>query len=189
MFHIPDRLQGYRYQCSFAFLLAFAVMLSFWYTAVPQLRLSNGLSHSTRSCGSSPSEAIKHGCRFDPTSFSWLHRDCYDEELVEQFLSQEAWEWFEDEEATVPIELEAALEGKHHHLYVSWEYHLTHCTFMWKKLHRALLRRGAIDDYIGDLGHTGHCSRMLLTDGINRTSANTIIRRKFTTCSPQYMIY
>ena len=188
-FHIPDRLRSYKCQCAFACLLALALILSFCYTALPPLRLINGLYQPARSCGSSSAEAIEHGCQFDPTSFSWLHRDCYDTDLVEQFLSYEFWEWFEDEDATVPIERQDVLEGKHKYLYVSWKYHLTHCTFMWKKLHRALLRRGAIDNYIGDLGHTEHCSRMLLTDGMNRTSTNTIIRRKFTTCDPQRTLY
>ncbi|KAK6860975.1 hypothetical protein PG995_004611 [Apiospora arundinis] len=105
-------------------------------------------------CGSSPAEATARGCQFDVISFSWLPDACYDAELSEA------------PGQTAAAELRGDHDGEHTGLYVNWEYHVAHCTAMWKKMHRALLgERGgkhAIDGYIGVYAHTEHCEKMLL---------------------------
>ena len=77
------------------------------------------------------------------------------------------------------------MTGEHLGLYVSWEYHLRHCTAMWKKLHRAIRGEGktAVDSYIANYEHTKHCEHMLLgRRGLGLDEVNTVIETKFPDC-------
>lgn len=123
-------------------------------------------------------------------SFSWLPPACYDAELSYDFTyaypnatAPNKWNWYEDLAATRPVPISRVEAGDYEALYVSWEYHLVHCVFMFKKLHRAVEQGLKIDGYIGNMGHTEHCGRTLLGDRtMDPASVNTMIRQKFPTC-------
>jgi len=140
-------------------------------------------THGSQSCGTNRNEALSHNCTFDPMSFSWLPPACYDDALTAEFLSLKPWRWTTDRTGTDPVLLEKVLAGDHANLYVSWEYHLLHCTYMWRKLHRAALGSGMVDSYIGNYNHTSHCEMMLLQEG-DKEDINTVIRTKFVDCNP-----
>lgn len=131
-------------------------------------------------CGGSPAEAQKLGCQFDPMSFSWLPSACYDAELVTQFLALRDWTWSLDRKRQATVSREEVLTGELTDLYVSREYHIFHCTFQWRKMHRGI-QRGVIDTYIGNYEHTSHCERMI-TDDVPRNLTDTKIRMKFPRC-------
>jgi hypothetical protein len=132
--------------------------------------------------GSSRSEALSLGCRFDPMSFCWLPEDCYDAELTEDFFSAREWEWFRDANGTVPIPYEEAVAGVYDRLFVPWEYHKLHCAYMWKKLHRAVRSGGPMDSYIGNYTHTKHYSHALLKVTPESEQSNLIIASQFHFC-------
>ncbi|KAL9625644.1 MAG: hypothetical protein Q9160_000357 [Pyrenula sp. 1 TL-2023] len=126
-------------------------------------------------CGTTAESARAASCHFDPISFSWLPDACYDADLSAAFLELgnatpvTNWNYYPPINSTttkspslVPADRDAVLAGEYPFLFVSWEYHLYHCTFMWRKLHRAILSGRPIDSYIGGMGHTGHCERMLM---------------------------
>lgn len=136
---------------------------------------------STEHCGTSRDEARSLGCHFDPMSFSWLPASCYDADLTAEFLSLKDWEWFTDSDGS-PASRDTVLEGGYDELFVSWEYHLLHCTYAWRKMHRALLDGRPMDDYIAKYTHTTHCEHMLLAQWIERNRTNTIIQTKFVSC-------
>ena len=48
-------------------------------------------------------------------------------------------------------------------MWVKWHYHMVHCTFMWRQMHRAY-ERGYIDSHLGNYNHTLHCQKMILMD-------------------------
>jgi hypothetical protein len=128
-------------------------------------------------------------CIFDLASFAWLPTPCADEILTSQFLAQRSWIWYHDAGGQSPAHVEDVMAGKHDNLYVSAEYHVLHCTFMWRKLHRALLSGAPIDGYIGNYGHTEHCEKMILAAMNGSSEAqfgkdkiNTIIRTKWPDC-------
>ncbi|KAH8427482.1 uncharacterized protein LDX57_005195 [Aspergillus melleus] len=137
-------------------------------------------------CGSTPSEARKAGCHFDVISFCWLPDACYDAELSRQFDDENKLEWYLDPNRTLPLSHQDIMTGEYTGVYVNWEYHLRHCTAMWKKMHRAVLGSGgreAIDGYIGVYEHTKHCEMMLLGDrSIEWEAINTRIMVKFPDC-------
>ncbi|KAE9374961.1 hypothetical protein N431DRAFT_438321 [Stipitochalara longipes BDJ] len=146
------------------------------------------------SCGDKPSSARQASCVFDIMSFSWLPTACAEPELTTEFLGLRNWTWWIDAKKQIPVSFEEVARGGHGELYVTREYHMYHCTYMWRKLHRGLLRgqgnaegRGVVDTYIGEYGHTAHCEMMLLgmeddEDGIDKMATDTIITMKFPQC-------
>ncbi|PMD29153.1 hypothetical protein L207DRAFT_262418 [Hyaloscypha variabilis F] len=146
------------------------------------------------SCGDTPSSARQANCVFDIMSFSWLPNACAEPELTTEFLGLRNWTWWIDADKQEPVPFDEVAWGDHTELYVTREYHMYHCTYMWRKLHRGLLRgqsnaegRGVVDTYIGQYGHTAHCEMMLLGmesdgEGIDKTATDTIITMKFPQC-------
>lgn len=118
-------------------------------------------------CGTTPSEARAAGCIFDIMAFSWLPPRCHDVELAEEFRQLKNCEYFIDRNCTRPISQELALSSEFAGLYTEFEYHLRHCTYVWKKMHWALLSGGggkqAIDSVTAGYAHTEHCSHVLMT--------------------------
>jgi hypothetical protein len=115
-------------------------------------------------------------------SFTWSPPKCHDQELINEFLHLKDWTWYTSIDDTEPAPREDVLAGKYDHLYVSWEYHRYHCTYAWRKLHRAVLRDGFVDSYIGSYDHTGHCEAMLVKYDDGNDHVNTLIRTKFVSC-------
>lgn len=139
-----------------------------------------------RPCGGTPEEARTNGCHFDIISFCWLPDDCYDAELSDEFDHANHLEWFLDPNRTQPLSHEQIMTGEYTGLYVNWEYHIRHCTAMWKKFHRAIMKNlgtRAIDGYIGSYEHTKHCEHMLLGGrGVALDTINTRIAVKYPDC-------
>ena len=133
-------------------------------------------------CGNSPADAIERGCRFDVMSFSWLPLPCYDSRLSAEFLALRDWHWYLDSTDGQEVPVNEVELGIHDQLFVTWEYHLNHCTYMWKKLHRAILQDGPIDGYIGNYNHTLHCAEVLVGHSVPLTEKNTFIFIKYPTC-------
>ncbi|WEW60175.1 hypothetical protein PRK78_005660 [Emydomyces testavorans] len=138
-------------------------------------------------CGTNATSARTAGCHFDIISFAWLHDKCYDAELSKSFSSIHEWKWFLQPNREQPLPASEALSGNYPVLYVNWEYHVRHCTYMWKKMHRAILKENGletIDWYIAPYEHTEHCAEMLLSRGDNYQFdvINTGIRVKYPDC-------
>lgn len=146
------------------------------------------------SCGDTPSSAREANCTFDIMSFSWLPTPCADPKLTAEFLAVRNWTWWLDTDTTVPVPFDEVAMGNHRELFVTREYHMYHCTYMWRKLHRGLLEgqhnaegRGVVDTYIGEYSHTAHCEMMILgtegdEDTVNKTATDTAILMKFPQC-------
>lgn len=141
---------------------------------------------SAANCGRSSDEARSLGCHFDVMSFTWSRSSCFDGPLMDEFLGLKNWTWWlpHTSESTVntPLTIDDVSSGQYAELNVSWEYHLYHCTYMWRKMHRAVLNGKPLDSYVGNWAHTEHCEMMLLDRSKELNSHKTVIRRKFPDC-------
>lgn len=142
------------------------------------LHMSSSIYHS---CGETPETALARNCTFDLLSFSWLPWECYDSTLTSEFLKYD-WTWYHlaasahgtiSPDKLTPVSQKVASLGNETQLYVSVEYHVVHCIYMWRKLHRGLemnrlhLNPGSasgawLDSYTSEFNHTNHCSMFLL---------------------------
>ncbi|KAH7239905.1 uncharacterized protein BKA55DRAFT_475236, partial [Fusarium redolens] len=132
--------------------------------------------------GPNRASALDKGCRFDPMSFSWLPVACYDQDLIDDFLDADDWRWYMDMHMSKQADRAGVLTGQHGSLYVTHRYHMYHCLYMWRKLHRAMESGRPIDGYIRDYHHTVHCGEMLLLNDTADQDVDSIIVTKYPTC-------
>ncbi|KAF2232808.1 hypothetical protein EV356DRAFT_237128 [Viridothelium virens] len=132
------------------------------------------------SCGDSVETARQRGCSFDLISFAWQTPECYDAALVSEFASWDSWNFYADDKLTLPVTQEMALHGNRT-LFVEWDYHIVHCTFMWRQMHRAY-ERGWIDSHLGSYNHTLHCQKMILMESAAVENAITVARVIYPEC-------
>jgi hypothetical protein len=143
------------------------------------------VDHPLTSCGHSTAEALSLGCSFDVMSFAWLPTRCFDEELTNGFLALRNWQWYLDADGVKSVDFSSVAGAAYDELYVTQEYHMYHCTYMWRKMHRASLAGKVLDGYIADLHHTAHCELEILNAvgerrGLNDTSMT--IYSKYVDC-------
>lgn len=79
-------------------------------------------------CGESPSEARSLGCLYDVTSSSWLPPECYDAELINEFLALRDWVWYYNVQGNIAAPREEVLAGNLDDLIVTREYHMFRST-------------------------------------------------------------
>ncbi|KAK3056479.1 hypothetical protein LTR09_002986 [Extremus antarcticus] len=121
------------------------------------------VSQPIKPCGTSPSEARRLGCQFDPMEYSWLPPPCYDAELVEDYLrllERKTLNFYakpDNDSVANIVPLAEILAGEHHTVYMTWDQHQEHCAYMFRKLHGALDAGGPVDGYIWAYKHTQHC--------------------------------
>jgi hypothetical protein len=116
-------------------------------------------------CGTTASEARARGCVFETTGFAWLPKACHDADTEAEFLayiSANNLTIHRDNTYSSLVPLDEVRLGEGPGFYVRQQYHLTHCLFLLKKLHRALHAGRMVDGMIEPLGHTEHCVGQLL---------------------------
>jgi hypothetical protein len=64
-------------------------------------------------CGDTSETARQRGCHFDVISFAWKVPECFDGELMEQFLAERPWKWSLDENGTKLIDQDDIRTGVH----------------------------------------------------------------------------
>jgi hypothetical protein len=112
-------------------------------------------------CGSTPSEAKSLGCIFETTLSLWVPPDCYDFELETIYLQQEGLAYYRDVNLTQPVSLREVKTGESPGWFVPWDHHVRHCSFAWRKFHRAAAFGKKIDGYVLQYAHTEHCLKMM----------------------------
>lgn len=150
-------------------------------------RLSLG-SDDASPCGHSRAEALAAGCVFDMLSYAWIPPDCYDAALTAEFEGLSDWRYFSQKDSASPQIPHAVVAlGEHHHLFVTWEWHLRHCTYIWKRYMRATLPDGpmhSVDNVTVSDAHTLHCERLILRkDPPDLQKVNTRVRLKYLKCT------
>ena len=135
-------------------------------------------------CGNSTAEAKALGCRFNPLSMAWLRDECYDDDVTQAFLDAGPWQYFTDAAGEHEINIEtvglSADTGAENWLSKQW--HMTHCAFMWQKMHRAMMsQERRLEPSLVNFGHTKHCGRVITHD-LPREKLLTIITPQFEEC-------
>ncbi|KAB5540556.1 hypothetical protein GE09DRAFT_1245740 [Coniochaeta sp. 2T2.1] len=127
----------------------------------PVTGLPKSWSHGD--CGNSPSEARSLGCKFDIVLHSWLPADCIrpeDDADAELMYAGRSWEWRLGNGAQVS--LNDVRTGEFPFVHTSFDWHVTHCMYVWKRMHRAMMDSGRrIDSYSINYHHTTHCAEMI----------------------------
>ncbi|KAK3045660.1 hypothetical protein LTR09_012781 [Extremus antarcticus] len=136
-------------------------------------------------CGHTPTEARRRGCHFDVLSFAWQTPECYDRETTEAFRTHSGtWRFFADVDGEDMRTEDEALTGEYLTTFVTAQFHWTHCTYMWRQLHRAYASKGFIDEHLDNWNHTLHCQAVLLSPPVQEKmlDVNTLGRVIYPRC-------
>lgn len=134
-------------------------------------------------CGTTSTEAIAMGCKYDSLAAAWLPDHCRDDELTAEFdrsgdgpngtVCQSKvvstctmtdivlqWLYFKDTHHTIPISVEEIqwlgdTPDERFHMDYSW--HEVHCLFYWRKEHRFRLNGKTLDPRSDTEEHIKHC--------------------------------
>ncbi|PSR82834.1 hypothetical protein BD289DRAFT_295458 [Coniella lustricola] len=158
------------------FLVLFVFMPRPWLAAdhPPQLQHFN--------CGNSTQDAAAAGCKFDLMSYTWVHPDCFDQQLMYEFLGADTWTWAMDEDSTELLNLNDVAMGQHEFVYVTWKHYTMHCAYMWRKMHRSILTSRELDSYVSDYRHTEKCATVLLDRERDLESTSVMLVAKYPSC-------
>ncbi|KAK4446248.1 hypothetical protein QBC34DRAFT_331742, partial [Podospora aff. communis PSN243] len=163
--------------------LTLFLVLKSW--SIPNIDLPTSTSPPSpvhTSCGTTPDEARSRGCHFDILSFAWQTHECYDAELMDDFMAYDNWTFYTQPNRTSKtVSLTDALKGDVS-LFVDWKYHVVHCTFMWMQMHRAFVIKGWIDSHLDSYAHTKHCRWALLEKETKMEEVNVVAKVKYPAC-------
>jgi hypothetical protein len=129
-------------------------------------RVVTGGRGSYGDCGTNPQEAIAKGCKFDISMWAWERPECYDEELINDFIARTDWHFYSNDtlEPTYELPLDRVARGDYPRVYTEQKYHMIHCTYTWRKVHKALEGNLTLDHVAIPYSHTRHCEKVLLID-------------------------
>lgn len=126
-------------------------------------------STSIQDCGSNPVQAKERGCVFDRINYGWTPPACLDVDFEDTTYKEAMkaggpWKWYLDKNSTIEIPQDWNELSTQTHVWTEHRFHVLHCVYTWKLLHRAAMRDSVVYDFIGDYRHTSHCSDLLLDE-------------------------
>ena len=113
-------------------------------------------------CGSNVQEARAKGCFFDVMLHSWLPEDCFDQALMDDYLTRVPYHWYRDAAFKDEISVEEMRRGEHGSAAVKLEEHGTHCAYVLEKNLRAIMKGKAVARSIYSVKHAVHCLGLLV---------------------------
>ncbi|KZF21982.1 hypothetical protein L228DRAFT_247592 [Xylona heveae TC161] len=147
-------------------------------------RVNPSTAHQLQPCGTDATTARANGCIFDLLTLAWLAPACYDADLSEEFLEVASEPFYYDSDAQQPIENYEILSerpvGE-----TSWttrKYHIYHCSYGWRLMHRALERGGIVESGLSSYHHTEHCTDTLMNTSVPMESVITRAEISFPDC-------
>ncbi|KAA8651034.1 uncharacterized protein ATNIH1004_003727 [Aspergillus tanneri] len=118
-------------------------------------------------CGSSTTEAVSKGCKYDTMSAAWLPAACRDDELSAEFDRMGPgpngkWYYWADENRTQELTMKelSLLPDSNLPFFTTWDWHVAHCTYRWRKQ----LRPGFLFSKMNieaAYGHVTHCEEVM----------------------------
>ncbi|KAI9157976.1 Cyclochlorotine biosynthesis protein R [Paramyrothecium foliicola] len=121
------------------------------------------LSWSNGDCGNSPEDARALGCRYSIVLHAWLPQDCLtDDDLEDERLMYDGRTWPYETDEGANLTMHQLHQGDFHHFTTLFDWHVTHCMYVWKRIHRIMLDANRrVDSYTANINHTNHCVKMI----------------------------
>lgn len=121
------------------------------------------LAWSNGDCGNSPEEAKARDCQYSIVLHSWLPKSCLteaDEEDAQDMYKDRHWPY--EIASGRNLTMDDLALGDYGHFTTTFDWHVTHCMYVWKRLHRIMLDpTQELDSYTANYHHTSHCVKMI----------------------------
>lgn len=143
------------------------------------------LAWSNGDCGNSPEEAKARHCNYSIVLHSWLPKSCLthedEQDAVDMYHNRK---WPYETAAGKNLTMEELALGDYGHFTTTFDWHVTHCMYVWKRLHRIVLNRTQeLDSYTANYHHTSHCVKMIGGHAGGMKDSGTKIFVKYPKCA------
>ncbi|KAF2719735.1 hypothetical protein K431DRAFT_227860 [Polychaeton citri CBS 116435] len=105
-----------------------------------------GPTDSDSVCGHDRHEALAAGCHYDLMASRWYTQECYNGEVLNEFLGEVDLDWYQGEDHTQPATMDLVRSWEFDKLYPLHDYHILHCLYQWRRLHLAFIEHRHIDE-------------------------------------------
>ena len=143
------------------------------------------LSWSHGDCGNSVEDAKARNCRYSIILHSWLPQSCLteaDHEDEKEMYKDRNWSYTSPSGQNLTMEEFGA--GDYTYFLTSFDWHVTHCMYVWRRLHRILLDpTQELDSYTANYHHTNHCVKMIGGDSEGMHDSGTKVFVKYSKCA------
>ncbi|KAM0542054.1 hypothetical protein ACHAPJ_012980 [Fusarium lateritium] len=143
------------------------------------------LSWSHGDCGNSPEDAKERDCRYSVVLHAWLPQSCLtesDAEDAEDLYKDRNWHYTAASGHNLTMEELGA--GDYVYFVTAFDWHVTHCMYVWKRLHRIMLDpTQELDSYTANYHHTNHCVKMIGGDAGGMKDSGTKVFVKYPKCA------
>lgn len=137
----------------------------------------------TPGCGNSPKEAKALGCIFDPMNWHWTRPECFYKEGSEYAQAKGPWTYYRDANYTDQLFLpDAHAMSTVRIMYTEHSWHLQHCVYALKSLHRAAMMDKWIPEEAASWPHSLHCMKVFEMMGTPPKTLNTRVDMQFLAC-------
>ncbi|KAH8585417.1 hypothetical protein B0O99DRAFT_466987, partial [Bisporella sp. PMI_857] len=141
-------------------------------------------------CGSTADEARALGCQWDIMTMSWEHPDCFDADLTREFEELGPWTFYHSSRPGKEVPEPKMLSlipydqvGNHpERMWTDRRYHIYHCIYAWKMLHRAVERGWKVQAELASYHHTEHCSSALANTSVPMDAIITKVNVQYPIC-------
>ncbi|KAJ4296352.1 hypothetical protein N0V90_006397 [Kalmusia sp. IMI 367209] len=171
----------------FRFFRPIIILIAIIVISIPLIYLTIPRQKNLRydQCGTTADEARARDCVFETTGFTWLPKECHDVETEIEFLefiASHELNIYRDTNYTDVVPIEEVKLGNGPGFFVRQQYHVTHCLFLLKKLHRTTAAGKILDGQIMPTHHTEHCIDMALKPPGFRKDAIQLSYTKYPYC-------
>ncbi|KAF5679233.1 hypothetical protein FHETE_974 [Fusarium heterosporum] len=143
------------------------------------------LSWSHGDCGNSPEEAKARNCQYSIVLHAWLPQSCLGEDDRQDTKDMyEGRSWPLTAASGENLTMEEFSAGDYGHFVTTFDWHVTHCMYVWKRLHRVMLDpTQELDSYTANYHHTSHCVKMIGGDAGGMKDSGTKVFVKYPKCA------
>lgn len=137
----------------------------------------------TPGCGNSPEEAKALGCIFDPMNWHWTRPECFYKEGSDYSQTKGPWSYYQDLNYTEPLYLpDKQSMSTTRIMYTEHAWHVEHCVYALKSLHRAAMMGKWIPEEAASWPHSLHCMKVFEMMGTPPETLNTRVDMQFLAC-------
>jgi hypothetical protein len=150
-------------------------------------------SESGHHCGNSSEEARAADCIFDLSVAAWLPPSCFDAGLNAEFMALGPWDFYlsnssEWDLRNAPANQRVllpdvdAIADSNESMWTDRRYHIVHCAFSWKLMHKAVQRGQKTEETLHSYHHTQHCAQALVNTSVPVDAIITRVEISFPAC-------
>ncbi|TGJ85492.1 hypothetical protein E0Z10_g3252 [Xylaria hypoxylon] len=177
---LPPRPRSHRGPLALRIVLCVTALIST--TLIPYNTFAARATYTTEpidfgDCGSSDTaeEGRAKGCVFDPMGWVWVRPECFNREMVHEYLDRGKFTFHTDPKLTpesmVPIDI--IFRGDHPKLFTQKSYYSIYCIYIWRRIQKAAVENLPIDSYPTLPDHVNNCEKVLLNEVLHEDTECT----------------